>query len=164
MRVKETAAAVLAGFLLAASAWATACDTSCSLAGASGCGAHETAASGASAETSAMGEHCEHTMSAATRRTNGPPAAAGHLPLAAFAFRAAHSIGCAGDPCGKKLAWAGPETVRAARGSEHFGRTLLALAPPTLDAAALAVALRAEDKFPPPKAPARLPLLTILRI
>ena len=164
MRVKETVASVLAGFLLAASAWATACDTSCSLASASGCGERETAATRAPAEASVMSEHCGHAISAATRRTNEPPAAAGHVPLAAFAFRAAHSIGCAGDPCGKKLTWAGPETVRAARGSERLGRALLALAPPTLDAAALAVVLRAEDKFPPPKVPAHLPLLTILRI
>jgi len=86
------------------------------------------------------------------------------MPPAGLAFRAAHSIGCAGDPCGKKIVWAGPEAVRAARGSERFGRALLALAPPALDAAALAVALRAEDKFPPPKTIVHLPLLTTLRI
>lgn len=163
MRLKETVAAVLAGFLFAASAWATACDTSCSLGGASACAAHDTATSPAPTEASAMGEHCEHAM-AEMRSKNEPPAAMAHVPLAALAFRAVHSIGCAGDPCGKKIAWAGPETVRAARGSERFGRALLALAPPTLDAAALAVALRAADKFPPPKTVAHLPFLTILRI
>ncbi len=120
MRVKETAAAVLAGFF--ARGVRVGDNLRPHHSRLPGC----PAAAPTGAATSVRPLKLPRWVSTANircRQRRGPrtepPAAAGHLPLAGT-FRAAHSIGCAGDPCGKKLAWAGPETVRAARGSERF--------------------------------------------